>query len=63
MNRRLNGTTAIVTGGGRDLDGLRAAVATIEDDLDALLAHADEIRERSWYGLLMVGGLEGPDPA
>lgn len=45
-----------------DGDPLVGTMVHAEDDLDALLARADEIRERGWYALRMVRGLEGPDP-
>jgi len=45
-----------------DGDPLAGTMVHAEDDLDTLLAHAGEIRERGWYALRMVRGLEGPDP-
>ena len=35
----------------------------VEDDLDELLARADEVRERGLYELRLVRGLEEPGPA
>ena len=45
-----------------DGDPLAGTMVHAEDDLDVLLAHAQEIRERGWNALRMVRGLEGPDP-
>lgn len=45
-----------------DGDPLAGTMVHAEDDLDALLARADEIHERGWYALRMVRGLDGPDP-
>lgn len=46
-----------------DGDPLAGTMVHAEDDLDALVARAQEIRERGWYALRMVRGLEGLDPA
>lgn len=45
-----------------DGDRLAGTMVHAEDDLDALVARADEIRERGWYALRMIRGFEGPDP-
>jgi NADP-dependent 3-hydroxy acid dehydrogenase YdfG len=45
-----------------DGDPLAGTMVHAEDDLDALLARADEIRERGWYALRMIRGLDGIDP-
>lgn len=45
-----------------DGDALAGTLVHAEDDLDALVSHAEEIRARGWNALRMVRGLEGPDP-
>lgn len=45
-----------------DGDPLAGMLVHAEDDLDALVAGADEIQARGWYALRMIRGLEGPDP-
>ena len=45
-----------------DADALSGRMIHVSDDLDAMIAAADEIRERNWYQLRLVRGLLGPDP-
>jgi NAD(P)-dependent dehydrogenase (short-subunit alcohol dehydrogenase family) len=46
-----------------DGDALAGTMVHAEDDLDGLVARADEIREHGWYALRMIRGLDGLDPA
>jgi NADP-dependent 3-hydroxy acid dehydrogenase YdfG len=41
-----------------DADALAGTMVHAEDDLDALVARAEEIRTRGWYALRMIRGLE-----
>jgi NADP-dependent 3-hydroxy acid dehydrogenase YdfG len=45
-----------------DGDALAGTLVHAEDDLDALVARADEIRARGWNALRMIRGHEGPEP-
>lgn len=45
-----------------DADALAGTLVHVEDDLDALVARADEIHERGWYALRFVRGLESSEP-
>lgn len=43
-------------------DALSGRMIHVTDDLDAMIAAADEIRERNWYQLRLVRGLRDTDP-
>lgn len=44
-------------------DPLSGRMIHVSDDLDAMIAAADQIRERNWYQLRLVRGLLDSDPA
>lgn len=45
-----------------EADALSGRMIHVTDDLNAMIAAADEIRERNWYQLRFVRGLKGADP-
>lgn len=57
------GAKLIVRLAAGDGDALSGTLVHAEDDLDALVARADEIHERGWNALRMIRGLDDPDPA
>lgn len=56
------GAALIVRLAAGDADALSGRMIHVTDDLDAMIAAADEIRERNWYQLRLVRGLQGTDP-
>jgi NAD(P)-dependent dehydrogenase (short-subunit alcohol dehydrogenase family) len=57
------GAELIVRLAAGDADALSGLLVHVEDDLDAMVARADEIRREGWYALRFVRGLEADEPA
>lgn len=56
------GAQLIVRLASGEADALTGRMIHVSDDLDAMIAAADEIRERNWYQLRLVRGLLDTDP-
>jgi NAD(P)-dependent dehydrogenase (short-subunit alcohol dehydrogenase family) len=56
------GAKLIVRLASGEADALSGRMIHVTDDLDAMIAAADEIRERKWYQLRLVRGLEETTP-
>jgi NAD(P)-dependent dehydrogenase (short-subunit alcohol dehydrogenase family) len=57
------GADLIVRLAAGDADALSGVLVHVEDDLDAMVARADEIRREGWYALRFVRGLTSNEPA
>ena len=58
-----DGARLIVRLASGEADALHGRMFHVTDDLDAMIAAADEIAERNWYQLRLVRGLIDGDPA
>ena len=58
-----DGAGLIVRLASGEADALHGRMFHVHDDVDAMVAAADEIAERNWYQLRLVRGLIGEDPA